>query len=155
MFLNFLFMNKKVELRENIFRVQSLIYENKFDDKIINLLNKLGIEPVVETFGYEVVKPFLTKQDIVSFIKSKVKKISESIGSTGFDVQDFNKPPVFYGEDELYEKEIYYFTLEYLYVDVFSKNKSTGTFTKEYKTGYQFLSDEVLDRVFKLMIELS
>jgi hypothetical protein len=144
-----------MNLQENIYRVQSLIYEDNLHDKIRNLIEKVGLLSVVKTFGPGVVSNILTKEEKVKFIKDKVIEITDELGTTGFDVQDFYKPPVFYSENEFYEKEIYFFSKEYLYVDVFEKNKERGTFTEDIQIQYKFLPDDVLNRVFEFLVDIN
>lgn len=144
-----------IDLQENIGRVQSLIYEGDFQNKVRNLIEKIGLVDVIKTLGYDVVSNILTKEEKVQFIKEKVIEITDEFSTTGFDVQDFYKPPIFYSEDVFYVKEIYFFSREYLYVDVFEKNKERGTFTEDIQIQYKFLPEDVLDRVFKFLLEIN
>lgn len=144
-----------IDLQENIRRVQSLIYENNFQDKVRSLIEKVGLTYAIKTLGHDVVSNILTKEEKVQFIKEKVIEITDEFSTTGFDVQDFYKPPIFYSENDFYVKEIYFFSREYLYIDVFEKNKERGTFTEDIQIQYKFLPEEVLDRVFKFLLEIN
>lgn len=144
-----------MNLQENIRRVQSLIYEDSFHEKVRNLIDKIGLTNVVKTLGYDVVSDILTKEEKVQFIKEMIVDITDGLDITGFDVQDFYKPPIFYSENDFYVKEIYFFSRDYLYVDVFEKNKERGTFTEDLKVQYKFLPEDVLDRIFKFLLEIN
>ena len=50
-----------IDLQQNIRRVQSLIYENGFQDKVRSLIEKVGLTHTIETLGYDVVSNILTK----------------------------------------------------------------------------------------------
>ena len=87
-----------MNLNENIYRINTLIYENKRGVIIKNLIDKVGVVDAIKMVGnYHTIEPYLKVIDKVNFIKEKVYEISEALGGgSGISLEELYEQPIFY-----------------------------------------------------------
>lgn len=136
-----------MNLKENIFRIQSLLFENNLNDKVLKLVDKFGIEYVYETIGHVVIN-YLSKDDKIKFIKNKVALLCEEFCSSGISVHELNREPIFYKEENGELEQIEYFNDYGVYVDVYNDDDHIS----DYMIYYEVLPEDSLNDVFEFFI---
>jgi hypothetical protein len=138
-----------MNLNENIYRIQSLLFEDK-EEVIRRMVNKIGLNQTIKMVGnYRKVKPYLKVIDKVNFIKEKIGEISEELNSSGVSLYELNEPPILYDEDDNQLKQIEYLGKDSVYVDVYDDNEShLGDFTLMYED----LSVEIIEQLVEVLL---
>jgi hypothetical protein len=146
-----------MNLQENIERIQlmmGVINEDNKRDKILKMINDIGLSSTIKFFGgYDEIKNMdfdITREDKIKYIKEKVAYVAEGIGSQGFPLDLLNEEPIFYNEDEYSKQQIEYLHIDSVYVDVY--DKQTERFTNDMNIRYQRLPLNVLDEIFEMLI---
>jgi len=139
-----------MRLHEDIYRIQSLITENK-ETVIKNMINKFGIYDTIKMVGgYYKIEPYLKEIDKVNFIKEKVSQISDELGGNGFGLVEINVEPIFYSEDEYELRQIEYLGRKQLYVDVYSSDNDSNL--GDFKVNYESLPGQILDELVEILL---
>jgi hypothetical protein len=138
-----------MNLKENIFRINTLILEDKFEDKVRKLIDKFGFEYVFQTIGYNVID-YITKEEKINFIKSKVEQLSDEFGGSGISPHELYREPIFYGETKDELRQIEYFSKTHVYVDVY--DLLTDSHLGDFTVVYEALSNELLQEVFEFFL---
>jgi len=139
-----------MRLHEDIYRIQSLITENK-ETVIKNMINKFGIYDTIKMVGgYYKIEPYLKEIDKVNFIKEKVSQISDELGGNGFGLVEINVEPIFYSEDEYELRQIEYLGRKQLYVDVYSSDSNSNL--GDFKVNYESLPGQILDELVEIFV---
>lgn len=138
-----------MNLKENIFRIQSLISENDLGNNIRKLIDKFGFLQMYKTMG-EIILGYVTKDDKLNFIKEKVIELSEEFGGGGISTDELFKEPIFYGETNEELHQIEYLNDRGVYVDVY--DLSTDSHVGDFFNDYENLPDDILNEVFKFLL---
>jgi hypothetical protein len=139
-----------MRLHEDIYRIQSLITENK-ETVIKNMINKFGVYDTIKMVGgYYKIEPYLKEIDKVNFIKEKVSQISDELGGNGFGLVEINVEPIFYSEDEYELRQIEYLGRKQLYVDVYSSDNDSNL--GDLKVNYESLPGQILDELVEILL---
>ena len=142
-----------MNLHENIHRIHQMmgvITEDKKDEAIKNLIDRLGVSDAIQMVGnYYVIEPYLKEIDKVKFIKDKVNDLTEWIGG-GVGLVEIDEEPIHYDEDENELKQIEYLGKNGVTVDVYDAdmNRHTG----EFNVNYHSLPSQILDELVEILL---
>ena len=139
-----------MNLIENIQRISTLISEDKKDETIRNMIDKMGVADAIKLAGnYYIIEPYLKEIDKVNFIKEKVNDLTEWIGG-GVGLVEIDEEPIHYDEDENELKQIEYLNTNSVTVDVYDAdmNRHTG----EFNVKYESLPGQILDELVEILL---
>ena len=138
-----------MNLQENIYRIQSLITEDK--EKVIrDMVDKHGVLHTIQMVGnYYKIEPYLKEIDKVNFIKEKVTEISEELGG-GFGLAEIDEEPILFSDDENELRQIEYLGRKQLYVDVYSSDSNSNL--GDFKVNYESLPGQILDELVEILL---
>lgn len=139
-----------MNLKENIYRIQSLILKEDLETKIRKLIDKFGFSHVYGIMG-DVILKYITNDEKIEFIKNKLKEISEEFGGSGISVHELNREPILYGETNNELRQIEYFNQSGVYVDVYDLD--TDSHIGDFRVMYESLKDNILNDVFEFFID--
>ena len=154
-----------MNLQENIYRIQSLITEDK--EKVIkNMINKHGLYDTIKMMGYQQVfnvidHQQLTNEDKIKFIKEVITRFCEQYGDDEVDSFTMGNQ-IEYGDYYEEIQVIGFYSPEYITVECYKKQNEEvedddydddyvylGGFNK----AYEDLQPSLLDKIFHLTIE--
>ena len=144
-----------MKLKENIKRI---LREESKKDFVKTMLGKYGLYDTVKYLGgYDRIEPFIddidiSKEDKIDFIKNVVIRLAELHHENGISMFELGGNPMVYGESDDQIEQIEYFNPEGVYVDVYTGHEFDthyGSFVERYED----LNDDMLDEVFKFMID--
>ena len=139
-----------MNLIENIQRISTLISEDKKDETIRNMIDKMGVADAIKLAGnYYIIEPYLKEIDKVNFIKEKVNDLTEWIGG-GVGLAEIDEEPIHYDEDKNEIKQIEYLgkngvTLDFYDADM---NRHTG----EFNVNYHSLPSQILNELVEILL---
>ena len=139
-----------MNLIENIQRISTLISEDKKDETIRNMIDKMGVADAIKLAGnYYIIEPYLKEIDKVNFIKEKVNDLTEWIGG-GVGLVEIDEEPIHYDEDENELKQIEYLNTNSVTVDVYDAdmNRHTG----EFNVNYHSLPSQILNELVEILL---
>ena len=139
-----------MNLIENIQRISTLISEDKKDETIRNMIDKMGVADAIKLAGnYYIIEPYLKEIDKVNFIKEKVNDLTEWIGG-GVGLVEIDEEPIHYDEDENELKQIEYLGKNGVTVDVYDAdmNRHTG----EFNVNYHNLPSQILNELVEILL---
>ena len=122
------------------------ILKEEVNDKIIKKINTIGLYNFLRLSKLSYTKLFwmvgdewLTNQIMIDFIRDAIR----NYGS--FSVDEIGADPVFYGRTDDEYREISYFGVNYVWVDVYD---DTDTKLGEFRVQYENLSHNILKDCF-------
>jgi len=140
-----------MNLIENIYRINTLINEDKKGETIRNLVDKMGIADAIKMVGnYYIIEPYLKEIDKVNYIKEKVSQICDEFGGNGFGLVEVDAAPILYSEDDNELRQIEYLGRHLLYVDVYSLNSNSNL--GDFKVNYESLPGQILDELVEILV---
>lgn len=146
-----------MNLQENIYRIQSLLTENK-GTVIKSMIDKHGLYDTIKMVGnYDIIlnsvgHEYFSNEDKINFIIDVISFLCKRYNTTGISVYDLDMSPVTFGTldpNGLEFQQIEYFNVDFVSIDVYDRDSHQGGFTEKYK----HLDDKTLDNVFIFMID--
>ena len=124
-------------------------------DRILNRIEKFGLKVTLDMTGMSYRKLFsigigpeyFTRKIEQEFIQNYFKDLGYGVGLNEIDVD-----PIFYSQNENEYREIYYLGASKVSIMVW--NKESGDTEGEYGVSYHNLSDDMVDEIFDIVIEL-
>jgi len=142
-----------MNLHENIHRIHQMmgvINEDKKDETIRNLIDRLGVSDAIKMVGnYYLIEPYLKEIDKVNYIKEKVSQISDEWGVNGFGLVEVDSAPILYSEDENELRQIEYLGRNQLYIDVYNDGNSH---VGDLNVKYESLPGQILDELVEVLL---
>lgn len=130
--------------------MMGVINEDKKDETIRNLIDRLGVSDAIKMVGnYYVIEPYLKEIDKVNYIKEKVSQISDELGGNGFGLVEVDSAPIFYSEDENELRQIEYLGKKQLYIDVYNDG---GSHVGDFNVKYESLPGQILDELVEVLL---
>jgi len=140
-----------LNLIENIQRINTLISEDKKEDAIRTMIDKMGVADAIKMTGnYYMIEPYLKEIDKVNYIKERVSQLSDDFGGNGFGLVEIDEAPIFYSEDENELRQIEYLGRKQLYVDVYSSDSNSNL--GDFKVNYESLPGQILDELVEILL---
>ena len=140
-----------MNLIENIHRINTLISEDKKENTIRTMIDKMGVADAIKMTGnYYMIEPYLKEIDKVNYIKERVSQLSDEFGGNGFGLVEIDESPIFYSEDEDELRQIEYLGRKQLYVDVYSSDSNSNI--GDFKVQYESLPGQILDELVEILI---
>jgi hypothetical protein len=140
-----------LNLIENIQRINTLISEDKKEDAIRTIIDKMGVANAIKMTGnYYMIEPYLKVVDKVNFIKEKVSQLSDYFGGNGFGLVEIDEAPIFYSEDEDELNQIEYLGRKQLYVDVYSSDSNSNI--GDFNVKYESLPVEIIEQLVEILL---
>lgn len=140
-----------MNLIENIQRINTLISEDKKEDAIRTIIDKMGVANAIKMTGnYYMIEPYLKVVDKVNFIKEKVSQLSDYFGGNGFGLVEIDEAPIFYSEDEDELNQIEYLGRKQLYVDVYSSDSNSNI--GDFNVKYESLPVEIIEQLVEILL---
>ena len=142
-----------MNLHENIHRIHQMmgvINEDKKDETIRNLIDRLGVSDAIKMMGnYYLIEPYLKEIDKVNFIKDKVNDLTELIGY-GVSLAEIDEEPIHYDEDENEIEQIEFLGKNGVTVDVYDADMDghLGNFNVKYES----LPGQILDELVEILL---
>ena len=146
-----------MNLHENIYRIQSLLTENR-EEMMRSIVEKHGLyhaiklmggyDRILNTIGHE----YFTNDDKIDFIRGTISDLVKKYNTTGISVYELGMSPVRFGTPDpmgLEFQYIEYFNVDFIVIDVYDSDSHRGNFREKYEN----LDDETLDNVFIFMID--
>ena len=140
--------SNKMNLIENIQRINTLISENDRGETIKNLVNRLGVADAIKMTGnYYMIEPYLKEIDKVNYIKERVRELGDG---GGFRLTEIDEEPLHYGEEdgELHQIE----WLGQTIVDISRYDDEIDTYLGDYSVNYESLPGQILDELVEILI---
>ena len=146
-----------MNLHENIYRIQSLLSENR-EEMVKNMISKHGLYHTIKLMGElpPDMEKYISIEDMINFIKTAVTKLCDEADDIEVGGTDFYSIPIVYKEteDQIYLIEFY---------------RREGVVIERYVTGgdnyddgdnylgshlkrYEQLSPSILTEIFHLMM---
>lgn len=133
-----------MNLQENIYRIQSLLSENK-EEVIRRMVNKIGLIQTIKMAGnYYKIEPYLKVIDKVNFIKEKVAEL----GRGGVSLRELKEEPILFDEDNNDHKQIEFLGRDRVYVDTYYRGHNIG----DERIPYESLSVEIIELLVEILI---
>jgi len=135
-----------MNLIENIQRINILISEDKKEDTIRTIVDKMGLTNAIKMVGnYYMIEPYLKVVDKVNFIKEKVAGLSELLDN-GITLVE----PIHYDEDDEELRQIEYLRPNWVVVEVYDTdmNIHIGNF----RVKYESLSVEIIELLVEILL---
>jgi hypothetical protein len=135
-----------MNLIENIQRINILISEDKKEDTIRTIVDKMGLANAIKMVGnYYMIEPYLKVVDKVNFIKEKVAGLSELLDN-GITLVE----PIHYDEDDEELRQIEYLRPNWVVVEVYDTdmNIHIGNF----RVKYESLSVEIIEELVEILL---
>lgn len=138
-----------MNLIENIQRIHNLISEDKKEDTIRTMIDKMGIVDAIKMMGnYYEIEPYLKEVDKVNFIKEKVRELSED--NRGVGLYEINEDPLHYSDEDREEHQIEWLGLTSVDVSVY-EDKYSGHL-RDYYVRYESLPGQILDELAEILL---
>jgi hypothetical protein len=142
-----------MNLKENIHRIKSLMVEEKENPLIRKMIDEVGVENTIKMIGdFDMVKPYLTIDDKISYVKERVTKISYDFGGDLFGLSEVNEYPIDYETDRYKEKQIEYIGKDGVYVDVYSI--PDDTYLGDFFVLFDNLREDILDEIITVVMNV-
>ena len=139
-----------MNLIENIQRINTLISEDKKEDTVRRIIDKMGVADAIKMTGnYYMIEPYLKEIDKVNYIKEKVSQLSDEWGVNGFNLVEVDSAPILYSEDENELRQIEYLGRNQLYIDVYNDG---GSHVGDLNVKYESLPGQILDELVEVFI---
>jgi hypothetical protein len=135
-----------MNLQENIYRIQSLITEDK--EKVIKtMINKHGLYDTIKMMGnYHKIEPYLKEIDKVNFIKEKVYELNNG---RSIHLSVIDGDIIYYGEEDGEEHQIEWLGKDSVTVKTYGDNMNyIGTFN----VNYENLPSQIIDKLFEILV---
>jgi hypothetical protein len=140
-----------MNLQENIQRIHNLISEDKKEDTIRTMIDKMGIVDTIKMMGnYYEIESYLKEIDKVNFIKEKVREIGVKIGGDGFGLAEINEEPIHYEENDEKLSQIEYLGANRVIIDVY--DDEMGGHIRDYYVRYESLPSQILDELVEILL---
>jgi len=138
-----------MKLQENIYRIKSLMTEDK-DDSKREMIRSLGLADAIKYFGnYYKIEPYLKEIDKVNFIKEKVGELSEEFGG-GFGLVEINEEPIHISEQDGELRQIEYLGKNRAMVDVYDEDM--GIHLGDYNIPYESLPSQIIEELVEILL---
>lgn len=139
-----------MNLIENIQRINTLISEDKKEDTIRTIIDKMGVANAIKMTGnYYMIEPYLKVVDKVNFIKEKVAELCEFHGG-GFGLVEIFEEPIHYGEDENELRQIEYLRKNGVTVDVYDADMDGHM--GDFNVMYESLPVEIIEQLVEILL---
>ena len=138
-----------MNLIENIQRISTLISEDKKEDTIRTMIDKMGVSNAIKLVGnYYTIEPYLKEIDKVNYIKERIIELGDG---GGFGLVEIDEEPIHYGDEdgELHQIE----WLGTKSVDISIYNDEMGAHLNDYYVNYENLSVEVIERLVEMLLK--
>jgi hypothetical protein len=130
--------------------MMGVINEDKKDETIRNLIDRLGVSDAIKMVGnYYLIEPYLKEIDKVNYIKEKVSQISDEWGVNGFGLVEVDSAPILYSEDENELRQIEYLGRNQLYIDIYNDG---GSHVGDLNVKYESLPGQILDELVEILL---
>jgi len=137
-----------MNLIENIQRISTLISEDKKEDTIRTMIDKMGVSNSIKLVGnYYMIEPYLKEIDKVNYIKERIIELGDG---SGFGMTEIDEEPLHYSDEdgELHQIE----WLGTKSVDVSVYNDEMGSHLNDYHIKYESLPGQILDELVEILI---
>ena len=139
-----------MKLQENIYRIKSLMTEDKDDDKR-EMIKILGVSDAIKYFGnYYTIEPYLKEIDKVNYVKEKVSQLADEFGGAGFGLAEINEEPIHLSERDGELRQIEYLGKNRAMVDVYDEDM--GSHMGDYNIPYESLPGHILNELIEILI---
>ena len=124
-------------------------------DRILNRIEKFGLKVTLDItgmsygklFGIGIEPEYFTRKIKQEFIQNYFKDLGYGVG-----LPEIDEDAIFYGQNENEYREIYYLGASKVSIMVW--NKESGDTEGEYGVSYHNLSDDMVDEIFDIVIQL-
>ena len=150
-----------MNLQENIYRIQSLITENR-EEMMKNMIDKHGWYYVIKLMGgYDSkLDKYVTNENIVDLIKSIVIKLCEDADDIEVGGPDFGPDPILYRETPTQQHLISYYRPEGVVIERFGTEDDDedygidngDDYLGSYLKSYDKLSPSMLTEILHLLM---
>jgi len=137
-----------MNLIENIQRISILISEDKKEDTIRTMIDKMGVSNAIKLVGnYYTIEPYLKEIDKVNYIKERIIELGDG---GGFGLVEIDEEPIHYGEDENELRQIEYLGKNGVTVDVYDADMDGHM--GDFNVMYESLPGQILDELVEILI---
>ena len=137
-----------MNLIENIQRISTLISEDKKEDTIRTMIDKMGVSNAIKLVGnYYTIEPYLKEIDKVNYIKERIIELGDG---GGFGLVEIDEEPIHYGEDENELRQIEYLGKNGVTVDVYDADMDGHM--GDFNVMYESLPGQILDELVEILI---
>jgi len=138
-----------MNLIENIQRISTLISEDKKEDTIRTVIDKMGVSNAIKLVGnYYMIEPYLKEIDKVNFIKEKITKINDD--GSGIGLHEINEEPLHYSDEDGEEHQIEWLGPTSVDVSVYEDEYSSHL--RDYYVKYESLPGQILDELVEILL---
>jgi hypothetical protein len=147
-----------MNLQENIYRVKQMmgvINEDNRSNVIMKMIDEIGLYNTIKIVGsYDDILNHIdheqiTDEEKIKFINEVVKVKSSEFGMNGLSIYEIGMSPIIFDKDGDRFKEIIYFAVNGVSIDVYNGS----VFTNNQKALYTMLPTDVLDDIFIWMLD--
>lgn len=138
-----------MNLIENIQRISTLISEDKKEDTIRTMIDKMGVANSIKLVGnYYMVEPYLKEVDKVNFIKEKIIEINDD--GSGFGLHEIGEEPLHYSDEDGETQQIEW--LGTTSVDISRYEDEFNGHLGDYYVKYESLPGQILDELVEILL---
>jgi len=137
-----------MNLIENIQRISTLISEDKKEDTIRTMIDKMGVSNAIKLAGnYYMIEPYLKEIDKVNYIKERVRELGDA---SGFGMTEIDEEPLHYSDEDGEEHQIEWLGLTS--VDISRYEDEFNGHLGDYYVKYESLPGQILDELVEILI---
>jgi hypothetical protein len=137
-----------MNLIENIQRISVLISEDKKEDTIRTMIDKMGVANAIKLVGnYYMIEPYLKEIDKVNYIKERVRELGDG---SGFGMTEIDEEPLHYSDEDGELHQIEWLGIKSADVSVY--NDEMGSHLNDYYINYESLPGQILDELVEILI---
>jgi hypothetical protein len=137
-----------MNLIENIQRIITLISEDKKEDTIRTMIDKMGVSNAIKLTGnYYMIEPYLKEIDKVNYIKERVRELGDG---SGFGMTEIDEEPLHYSDEDGELHQIEWLGTKSADVSVY--NDEMGSHLNDYYINYESLPGQILDELVEILI---
>jgi hypothetical protein len=138
-----------MNLIENIQRISTLISEDKKEDTIRTMIDKMGVSNAIKLAGnYYMIEPYLKEIDKVNYIKERVSELSED--NSGIGLHEINEEPLHYSDEDGEEHQIEWLGLTSVDVSVYEDEYSGHL--RDYYVKYESLPVQIIEELVEILL---
>ena len=137
-----------MNLIENIQRISTLISEDKKENTIRTMIDKMGVSNAIKLAGnYYMIEPYLKEIDKVNYIKERVRELGDG---SGFGMTEIDEEPLHYSDEDGELHQIEWLGTKSADVSVY--NDEMGSHLNDYYINYESLPGQILDELVEILI---
>ena len=143
-----------MNLQENIQRIKQMMIKEDEVPLIKKMIDDIGLKNTFKMLGdYDKLDSYLTDSDKIDFIENTIHRLSRELESDfiGLALIEIDEEPIHYSDEDGKLEQIEY--LGNKYVDIAIYDNEVDTYLGEYSVRYDSLPTQILDEIFRMLLD--